>query len=324
MILVLDEFHVLDSASISQSLSFLLKHLPRNLHLVIASRTEPALDMAFLRAKGRVLELGVDELRFNHEEIALFLLETTGFQFSLDIIETLEQKTDGWITGLQMAAISLQHRPDPSTLLANLQGDTHYLVDFLAEEVLNRQAPDTQAFLLQTAILDRLTGPLCDALTGRQDGAAQNRHDGRAAPLRGNQIEFDACFLEEGLGNQRRDPQGTRTRTVGDLSGVLLGLRQQLRRVAGVARADVREHEPAGARLARHFRRLRRGRVAGLHGPRPLLLAEGRVVDQEIRTARGLHHGQRRAGVAGVDERAPRRRDPRPGDRRGHRRGERA
>ncbi|MCE5207450.1 MAG: LuxR C-terminal-related transcriptional regulator [Chloroflexi bacterium] len=164
IILVLDDFHTLENSTILEGLSFLLRQLPHNMHLVIASRSEPALDLAFLRAKGRVIELEMEDLRFTVDEAALFFKNAMGQQLPPEIIRMLEKRTDGWITGLQMAAISLRHQTDPNTLLANLQGDAHFLVDFLAEEVLDRQPEDIRQFLLRTSILEILNGSLCEAV----------------------------------------------------------------------------------------------------------------------------------------------------------------
>lgn len=162
--LVMDEFHVLEDPSIYQSLSFLLKYLPHNLHLLIASRNEPTLDLAFLRVKGQVVELGADDLRFTSEEVEVFFKQTMGLNLSSETVLALEERTDGWITGLQMAAISLRHQADPIHVLASLGGDTHYLVDFLAEEVLDRQPEEVRRFLLRSSILDVLSAPLCEAV----------------------------------------------------------------------------------------------------------------------------------------------------------------
>ncbi len=164
IVLVLDDFQALDNPTILQSLDFFLKHTPYNLHLILASRSEPDLDLAYLRAKGRVIELGADDLRFTVEEIGQFFEKVMGIHLAPETIAILEKRTDGWITGLQMAAISLRHQADPNTLLANLQGDAHFLVDFLAEEVLDRQPEEIRHFLLRTSILDLLTGPLCEAV----------------------------------------------------------------------------------------------------------------------------------------------------------------
>jgi LuxR family maltose regulon positive regulatory protein len=162
--LVMDELHVLEDPTIYRSLSFLLKYLPHNLHLLIASRSEPALDLAFLQVKGQVVELGADDLRFTSEEVRLFFEQTMGLQLSPETVLALEERTDGWITGLQIAAISLRHQANPKYVLASLQGDAHYLVDFLVEEVLDRQPEEVRQFLLRSSVLDVLSGPLCEAV----------------------------------------------------------------------------------------------------------------------------------------------------------------
>ncbi len=177
--LVLDDFQVLEAPAIHQSLSFLLKHLPHNLHLVIASRSEMALDLAFLRAKGWVVELGADELRFTSEEVALFFKQTMGLRLPPETVRALEERTEGWITALQLAAISLRSQSSPLTMLAGFHGDAHYLVDFLAEEVLYRQPEEVRQFLLRCSILDILSGPLCEAVVNpdSQPGYGANMLD---------------------------------------------------------------------------------------------------------------------------------------------------
>ena len=162
--LVLDDFQVLENPAALQGIGFLLQYLPPNLHLVIASRSEPELDLAFLRAKGRVVEVGADELRFTGEEVERYFQQAVGLQLSPETIQALEERTDGWITSLQMAAISLKNQADPATLLANLQGKSYYLAGFLAEEVLDRQPEEIRQFLLRSSILETLSGPLCEAV----------------------------------------------------------------------------------------------------------------------------------------------------------------
>jgi LuxR family maltose regulon positive regulatory protein len=164
MALVLDDFQVLENPSALQGIGFLLKYLPPKLHLVIASRSQPELDLAFLRAKGRVVEIGADELRFTGEEAGQYFQQAVGLQLSPATVQALEERTDGWITSLQMAAISLKNRADPASLLANLQGKAHYLAGFLAEEILDRQPEEIRRFLLRSSILEILTGPLCEAV----------------------------------------------------------------------------------------------------------------------------------------------------------------
>jgi LuxR family maltose regulon positive regulatory protein len=166
LILVLDEFHVLEDSPILAAANFLLMNLPPNLHLVIASRSEPSLDLALLRARGRVTEVGADDLRLTHEEIGQFFNQTMRLQLPTEAIQTLEERTEGWVTGLQLAALSLRSPSDASELLRGFHGDARYLVDFLAHEVLDRQSEDAREFLLRSSILDVLTGPLCEAVTG--------------------------------------------------------------------------------------------------------------------------------------------------------------
>lgn len=164
IVLILDDFQMLEGAPIRQSTNYFLKQLPQNLHVIISSRIEPAIDLAFLRAKGRVVELGTNDLRFTSEEVALFFQQMIGLQLPIDTVQAIEKRTEGWVTALQMAAISIRHQPDPNNILPNLAGDAHYLVDFLAEEVLDRQPEDVRQFLLRSSILDTLTGSLCEAV----------------------------------------------------------------------------------------------------------------------------------------------------------------
>jgi LuxR family transcriptional regulator, maltose regulon positive regulatory protein len=164
MALVLDDFQVLENPVALRGVGFLLKYLPPNLHMLIASRSEPELDLAFLRAKGRVAELSADDLRFTGEEVVQYIQRTAGLQLSPETVQALEERTDGWITSLQMAAISLRNQADPAKLLAHLQGKAHHLAGFLAEEVLDRQPGEIRQFLLRSSILETLTGPLCEAV----------------------------------------------------------------------------------------------------------------------------------------------------------------
>lgn len=166
LILVLDEYHVLEDTLVLLSLDFLLKHLPPNLHLVIASRSELSLDLALLRAKGQLTEIGADELRLTHAEIGQFFEKTMRLQLPLETIQKLEERTEGWAIGLQLAALSLHNSSDPTELLRSFHGDAHYLVDFLGQEVLDRQPEAVRQFLLRSSILDVLSGPLCEAVTG--------------------------------------------------------------------------------------------------------------------------------------------------------------
>ncbi len=162
--LVFEEYHLIDEPAIHRSLNYLLTHRPRNLHLAIASRTEPALDLAFLRAKGWVMEVGPDDLRFTSEEVDQFLSQTMRLTLAPETVRELEARTEGWVTGLQLAALSLRHRTGPLAVPAGRPGQPHYLVEFLAEKVLNQQPEDVRQFLRRSAILEALSGPLCEAV----------------------------------------------------------------------------------------------------------------------------------------------------------------
>lgn len=164
-VLVVDDYQVLENSSIIADLNFLLNNLPPNLHLVIASRSEQSLDLALLRARGQVTEIGADELRLTHEEVMQFFHQTVRLQLPPETIRTLEERTEGWVIGLQLAAVSLHNRSDESQLLRGFKGDAHYLVDFLGQEVLNRQSEEIRQFLLRCSILDVLSGSLCEAVT---------------------------------------------------------------------------------------------------------------------------------------------------------------
>ncbi len=164
IVLVLDDFQTLENSVLLKSINFLLKNQPSNFHLIIASRNEPGLDMAFLFAKGRIVELDAKDLRFTYEEVTLFFTQAMELELPDETIRALEERTDGWITALQMAALSLRHQSNPNTLLDNLQGEAHYLVDFLAEEVLDQLPEDIREFLLKSSILDVLSSSLCEAV----------------------------------------------------------------------------------------------------------------------------------------------------------------
>ena len=169
-VLVLDDYHVIHAPAIHQALDFLLEHMPPALRLVIATRSDPPLRLARLRARGQLLELRARDLRFGAGECAAFLNQTMGLSLSNDELATLEARTEGWIAALQLAALSLQGRADTREFINAFGGSQTYIVDYLLEEVLRRQPPDVQEFVLSTSILERLSGPLCDALSGRSDG----------------------------------------------------------------------------------------------------------------------------------------------------------
>jgi LuxR family maltose regulon positive regulatory protein len=172
-LLILDDYHAIGSAPVHRIVTFLLEHLHPGggLHLVIATRSDPPLPVARLRAEGRLTELRGADLRFTATEVAIYLNETMKLALSADHLAALEERTEGWIAGLQLAALSLQRHDDVARFVQAFAGSQRYVLDYLTEEILNRQPAKTQEFLLQTAVLDRLTGPLCDAVTGESRGA---------------------------------------------------------------------------------------------------------------------------------------------------------
>jgi LuxR family transcriptional regulator, maltose regulon positive regulatory protein len=168
--LVLDDYHLIDSQSAHGVVSFLLEYLPENVHLIVASRVDPPLQLARLRARNQMIHLDATDLSFTSEEASTFLNEVMGLELSAEDLATLEERTEGWIAGLQLAALSMQDRKDVSGFIKAFSGSYRDVLDYLAEEVLARQPERMRDFMLQTSILDHLTGSLCDALTGRSDG----------------------------------------------------------------------------------------------------------------------------------------------------------
>ncbi|MCA9931138.1 MAG: hypothetical protein KC419_21785, partial [Anaerolineales bacterium] len=169
--LVLDDYHVLDSPAIDQALTFLLEHLPPQMHLVITTREDPPLPLSRLRVRGLLTELRAADLRFVPEETAVFLNKVTGLTFSAEEIAALDKRTEGWIAGLQLAALSMQGRSDVHGFIKAFAGNDRYIVDYLVDEVLEHQPEHIRRFLLQTSILDRLSGILCDAVIGQEESS---------------------------------------------------------------------------------------------------------------------------------------------------------
>ncbi|MAU01221.1 MAG: helix-turn-helix transcriptional regulator [Anaerolineaceae bacterium] len=172
-VFVLDDYHVVDAPQIDQALTFMLEHLPPQMHLVITTREDPNLPLARWRVRSQLTELRANDLRFTVAETAVFLKQVMGLNLTEDNTARLEARTEGWIAGLQLAALSMQGREDISGFLNAFTGDNRYIVDYLVEEVLQRQPESTRRFLLQTAILERLNGPLCTAVTGQQESRAR-------------------------------------------------------------------------------------------------------------------------------------------------------
>ena len=172
-LLVLDDYHVVDSRAVDEALTFLVEHLPPGMHLVITTREDPALPLPRLRARRQLTELRAADLRFTPSEAAEFLNQVMGLSLSADEVAALEDRTEGWIAGLQLAALSMRGRQDAAGFIQAFAGDHRYIVDYLVEEVLQRQPEDVRSFLLQSSILERLNGPLCDAVTGQAAGKAR-------------------------------------------------------------------------------------------------------------------------------------------------------
>ncbi len=167
LMLVLDDYHAVDSQPVDEAMTFLLDNLPRQLHLVITSREDPNLPLARLRVRGLLTELRAADLRFTVAETAVFLQNVMGLNLTEDQIAVLETRTEGWIAGLQMAALSMRGQEDVSGFIQSFTGSHRFVLDYLLEEVLHRQTDEVQEFLLKTAVLNRLCGPLCDAVVGR-------------------------------------------------------------------------------------------------------------------------------------------------------------
>jgi LuxR family maltose regulon positive regulatory protein len=170
IVLVLDDYHVIEAGAIDDGIGFLVENLPPGVHVVIATRADPALPLARLRAHGELVEIRAADLRFTLDEAAAYLNGAMGLALGARDVAALEGRTEGWVAALQLAALSMQGRDDVSGFIAGFAGDDRYIVDYLVEEVLRRQPDDVRQFLAQTAVLDRLCGPLCDAVTGRHDG----------------------------------------------------------------------------------------------------------------------------------------------------------
>ena len=169
-VLVLDDYHVVRSETIHDALAFLLDHSPPPMHLIVAGRTNPPLPLPRLRARGKLTELGVSDLRFSLEEATDFLGRTMGLSLTAERVATLENGTEGWIVGLQLAAHALRGDSDDTSPVEALTGSARHVFDYLADEVLARQPEDIREFLLRTSVVETLSGPLCEVLTDTTDG----------------------------------------------------------------------------------------------------------------------------------------------------------
>ncbi|MBA2713960.1 MAG: LuxR family transcriptional regulator, partial [Rubrobacteraceae bacterium] len=193
-VLVLDDYHAVDARAVDDVLTFLLEHQPPRMHLVIATREDPNLPLARLRAGGQLTELRASDLRFTPSEAAGFLEGAMGLDLSAEDIDALETRTEGWIAGLQLAALSMQGRTAATSFIESFTGSHHFVLDYLVEEVLGQQSESVQTFLLRTSILDRLCGPLCDAVLLDSSAPGQETLE---------YIERANLFLVP-LGNERR------------------------------------------------------------------------------------------------------------------------
>ncbi|MFL6135662.1 MAG: LuxR C-terminal-related transcriptional regulator [Nocardioidaceae bacterium] len=172
VVFVLDDYHAIKAAEIHQGVAYLLDHRPPQLHTVIAGRADPPLPLARLRARGELVEVRAADLRFTAAETATYLNDVMGLGIRVQDVTALEERTEGWIAALKLAALSIQGRSDTAGFIAGFAGDDRYVVDYLVEEVLERQSDQDRVFLLRTAVLDRLSGHLCDAVTGQVGGRA--------------------------------------------------------------------------------------------------------------------------------------------------------
>ena len=170
--LVMDDYHLIEAPEVHASVAFLLERLPPGLRLVLAGRADPPLPLARLRARGQLAELRERDLRFTLAETAAFLREATGLDLPAASVASLQERTEGWAAGVQLAALSLQGHADPAGFVASFAGSHRYVLDYLTQEVLARQPEPLVGFLLETSILERLSGPLCNAVTGRTDSQA--------------------------------------------------------------------------------------------------------------------------------------------------------
>jgi LuxR family maltose regulon positive regulatory protein len=177
VVLVLDDFHLIQSQSIQAAVGYLVDHLPDGLHLVIAGRSDPPLSLARLRARGELNELRGPDLRFNTQETAGFLNQVMGLALTAAEVEALEARTEGWIAGLQLAALSMHDRKDVDRFIKVFTGSHRYILDYLVEEVLRRQPEDVQDFLLKTSILERMCAELCDTVLENRESRMEGSND---------------------------------------------------------------------------------------------------------------------------------------------------
>ncbi|MFL5586413.1 MAG: LuxR family transcriptional regulator, partial [Ktedonobacteraceae bacterium] len=201
-LLVLDDYHVITEPEIHHSLTYLVEHLPPQLHLILVTRADPPLPLSLLRARGEMLEVRTNQLRCTPEEVRAFFQVVMGMQLSRDLIQEVTARTEGWLVGLQLLGLSLQVHTAPTDLLEEVSGSQHYILDYLMEEVLRRLPSPVQTFLLRTSILERLSAPLCDAVLEQTDSRKMLEFLDRAnvfvVPLDGQRrwYRYHALFAE--------------------------------------------------------------------------------------------------------------------------------
>ncbi|MGE5461766.1 MAG: hypothetical protein ACM3PS_00325, partial [Syntrophothermus sp.] len=195
VVLVLDDYQFIRSQAVHEAVAFLLEHCPHTLHMVIATRSDPPLPLPRLRVRSQVLELRADDLRFTGPEATQFLNDIMGLHLDREFIAVLEERTEGWIAGLQMAALSMRGREDVLGFIKGFSGTNRYILDFLLEEALASQSPEIQHFLLYTSVLDRLTASLCDTvLTSTEDLTAKGNDPSTCTEL--ISLQGSASILE--------------------------------------------------------------------------------------------------------------------------------
>lgn len=169
LIIILDDYHVIDNPQIHEALGHFIEHTPANIHLIISTRQDPPLPLARMRARGQMTEIRAQHLRFTQEEAHQFLIHSMKLDLAEETTTALEERTEGWAAGLQLAGLALQNLTDPQYFIETFRGSHRYVLDYLAEEVLRQQSPEIRNFLIQTSILERFNAEACSALTGRPD-----------------------------------------------------------------------------------------------------------------------------------------------------------
>ena len=171
-ILVLDDFHLINSIEIFEIVKFLMEHMPRQMHIVISTRSDPQLHIARLRSQNELIEIRLADLSFKANDISVFFNKKLKLGLSIDDVYSLESKTEGWIAGLQLAALSMRNRDDVTEFITSFTGDNRFIMDYLIEEVLNMQADDVKDFLLRSSVLEQISGPLCNTVLGIDNSQA--------------------------------------------------------------------------------------------------------------------------------------------------------